>query len=58
MNVTGRTTLLHSIGFTCFWPNGGGLKEFSSPSTSSLRYQQQNMWECDDGDVEMEEFED
>ena len=52
--------LLCRIGFTCFWPNGGGLKEPGPPSSFQQRYQQQqNLWDSEDDDEdEIEELND
>jgi len=39
--------LIHVLiltGFTCFWPNGGGLKESGNPFTTSTE-SNQSMWE-------------
>ena len=43
--------LSRQIGFTCFWPNGGGLKE---TPTNQLRYQQQGTWENENADEDIE----
>ena len=46
------------LGFTCFWPNGGGLEEENTFRKSHQPHQQQDTWASEDEDDDTEEFDD
>lgn len=46
------------VGFTCFWPNGGGLKESGHSHAPQQPYRQQDEWGSEDDDAGLEELED
>jgi hypothetical protein len=46
------------LGFTCFWPNGGGLKEENTFRKSHQPHQQLDTWASEDDNDDTEEFDD
>lgn len=44
------------LGFTCFWPKGGGLEEENTFRKSHQPHQQQDTWASEDDNDDTEEF--
>jgi hypothetical protein len=46
------------LGFTCFWPNGGGLEEENTSRKTHQPYQRQDVWASADDDEDTEDVDD